>query len=175
MRYVIKRVFIYQVIFLAVGFLIGYFLNNGFFVSGDPVGDFELSETGEYLVTRVYDGDTILLSSGEKIRYIGIDTPEINYNDQTKSDCMAEEAKQRNIDLVLGKKVRLETDKNNKDKYDRLLRYVYVGDVFVNQELIVEGLAKTMWIGQDTKYKFEIDKLEDDAQEKGLGIWGECL
>lgn len=70
-------------------------------------------------VKRVIDGDTIVLSNGEKLRYIGIDTPE-------RGECGYEQAKERNKQLVTGQTVWLEKDKNNRDRYQRLLRYVYI-------------------------------------------------
>jgi len=95
------------------------------------------------VVTRVIDGDTIEVSiAGEsyKVRYIGIDTPELD-DKRPKFCALAQEATRYNRELVKGKTVRLEKDISETDQYGRLLRYVYVGDIFVNAELVRQGLA----------------------------------
>ncbi len=103
-----------------------------------------------YLVSRVIDGDTLELSSGEKVRLICIDTPE-------QGEKGYEEATQYLEELTLNKIVRLEKDVSEVDKYDRLLRYVYVGDTFVNKELVQEGYAEVFRYGEDTKRCGEIE------------------
>ncbi|MCD4694091.1 thermonuclease family protein, partial [bacterium] len=76
----------------------------------------------------VYDGDTILLENGEKVRYIGIDTPELNKTGKEDDECLAWEARARNMELLSQGKVTLKKDPGaDKDKYGRLLRYIYVG------------------------------------------------
>ena len=77
------------------------------------------------LVIRVIDGDTIELQDGSRVRYLGIDTPETDEYYYT-------EATAKNRELVEGKIVELQSGKRDQDKYDRLLRYVYVNGVFVN-------------------------------------------
>jgi len=75
-------------------------------------------------VTEVIDGDTIIIEGGYRVRYIGIDTPEIH----PEVEAFGMEAWQANRQLIEGKEVRLERDVSETDKYDRLLRYVYVVD-----------------------------------------------
>ena len=88
----------------------------------------------------VIDGDTILLENGESVRYIGVDAPETVH--PTKGyECYGQEATQRNEELVEGTYIHLEMDQTNRDVYDRLLRYVFIGDILVNAELIREGCA----------------------------------
>jgi micrococcal nuclease len=118
-------------------------------------------------VTRVIDGDTIVVQGGYHIRYIGIDTPEIG-------EPFYQEAKDYNRELVGGKKVRLEKDVTDKDKYDRLLRYVYAGDVFVNAELVREGYAYVYpeSLFPDIKYYDLLKEAETEAREAEKGIWG---
>lgn len=88
-------------------------------------------------VIKMIDGDTIELGNGERVRYIGIDSPErLN-----GGECYYQEALEKNSELVLGKSVRLVNDISEADKYHRLLKYVYVGDVFVNELLVREGYA----------------------------------
>ncbi len=101
--------------------------------------------TLEAIVTKVYDGDTIEISTGDKVRYIGIDAPELHkINDgfwEEINEPFAKEAYEKNKALVYGKKVKLIFDKEKKDRYGRLLCYVFVDNIFVNELLLYEGLA----------------------------------
>lgn len=119
-------------------------------------------------VVRVIDGDTIEVDIGGqtyRLRYIGIDAPE-------SGDQLSTEATQANRDLVEGKTVYLESDASNTDRYDRLLRYVYLADgTFVNAELVRRGLAIAKAYPPDTKYQRELDGLQDQAQAESLGLW----
>lgn len=121
-------------------------------------------------VVRVIDGDTIEISTGEKIRYIGIDAPE----DTTKKQCFGVESTKKNIELVLNKEIRIEKDKSDKDRYGRLLRYVYVGDQFINKILVNEGYAKSKSYPPDTRYQEAFDNAELYAKNNNLGLWGKC-
>lgn len=121
-------------------------------------------------VTKVIDGDTIVIDTGQKIRYIGMDTPETETN-----ECYATEASEINKSLVLGKEVRLEKDVSETDKYGRLLRYVYVGDILIDDYLVKNGYAKTMNIKPDIKYKEQLLMSEKYAKENKLGLWEKCL
>jgi micrococcal nuclease len=94
-------------------------------------------------VIRVIDGDTIELEGGVKVRYIGIDTPE-TVHPSKPVQFMGKEASAFNRQLVEGKDVRLEYDVQRTDKYGRTLAYVYVGDTFVNAELVKQGYAQIM-------------------------------
>ena len=117
-------------------------------------------------VKEVIDGDTIVLQSGEHVRYIGIDTPE-------KDQPFYQQAKERNQKLVEGKEVRIEFDVQRKDKYGRLLAYVYVGETFVNAELVRNGLANLYTVPPNVKHSDYFLKLQSEAKEKKLGIWSE--
>ncbi len=101
------------------------------------------------IVKRVIDGDTIQLNSGEIIRFICIDAPEI---DKEKG----KEARDFLEKLVLNKRVRLEKDSSEKDKYGRLLRYVYIDSVFVNKELVKNNYARVFRYGENVKKCDEI-------------------
>jgi len=104
------------------------------------------------IVKRVIDGDTIELSDGRKARYIGINSPEMT--DKRKDVlCFANMAKEENQRLVLGKTVEMEKDVSDKDKYDRLLRYVWIDNEMVNLTLIKGGYAKIATYPPDVKYK----------------------
>ena len=118
-------------------------------------------------VTQVIDGDTINIEGGYRVRYIGIDTPEIH----PVLEAYGLEAWQVNRQLVEGKEVRLERDITETDKYGRLLRYVYVDDVFVNAELVKQGLAEAKDYPPDIKYQDYLEELEAEARKAGRGIW----
>lgn len=124
------------------------------------------SPATEKLTTVLYviDGDTIVVAKGEKVRYLGINAPE-------KGQPFFREAKEENCRLVEGKKVRLELDKQPRDQYGRTLAYVWVGEVMVNLELVRSGLAHTYIFPPNVKYQEQLLKAEEEAREKGRGIW----
>src|SRR3989344_1664109 len=99
----------------------------------------------EVKVSRVIDGDTIEIEGGQRIRYIGIDTPE-------SGGCFAIESTNKNKGLVEGKMIRIERDVSETDRYGRLLRYVYVGNIFVNEALLKDGYAQVYTYPPDVKY-----------------------
>jgi len=120
-------------------------------------------------VVRVIDGDTIEIAGGAHVRYIGMDTPET----YPKVEFCGPEAKAKNIELVEGKLVTLEKDVSETDKYGRLLRYVYVDGVFVNGELVRLGYAEAVSYPPDTRYQWQLERLEKEAKAAKMGIWGE--
>ena len=123
-------------------------------------------------VARVIDGDTIELESGERIRYIGVDTPESTGG---KDDCYGTEASDRNEELVEGKKVSIEYDVECTDRYDRLLAYVSVDGEVVNRSLVADGYACTLFIAPNgADVQAEYSALERQAQMQDLGLWGAC-
>ncbi len=125
-----------------------------------------------YKVSRVIDGDTIVLDNGTVIRYVGIDAPEIAYR-QGKSDCFAEEARQRNKELTLNKNVRLEYIPGARtDKYDRTLAYVWDGDNLANEILVAEGYAYAYNFGQKHPKDQEFLDAQTKARQEKLGLWG---
>ncbi len=115
-------------------------------------------------VTQVIDGDTIVIEGGYHVRYIGIDAPE-------KDESYYLEAKQANEELVEGKKVRLGKDISNKDKYGRLLRYVYVDGTFVNAEMVRQGYACAKAYLPDVKYQVYLEAMEKEARQEKRGSW----
>jgi micrococcal nuclease len=126
----------------------------------------EVEIAGEDLVvvSRIIDGDTIELESGKQVRLICIDTPERGQN-------FYEEASNYLSWLVLNKEIRLEKDVSETDKYQRLLRYVYVDDSFVNELMVLNGYAKAYPYSPDTKLCPLIQEAETRAKEDKLGIW----
>ena len=117
-------------------------------------------------VVRVIDGDTIVITGGERIRYIGIDAPEVN-------EVFYQEAKDKNRELVEGKNIRFVVCKyEQRDNYGRLLAWVYTGDIFVNELLVKEGYAKIFIIPPcGTEKQEEFKNYEKEAKDKGLGLW----
>lgn len=124
-------------------------------------------------VSRVVDGDTIELENGQRVRYIGIDTPE-TVDPRKPVQCFGKEASNKNKELVEGKTVRLEKDVSETDKYGRLLRYVYVEDTFVNDFLIRQGFAHTSTFPPDVKYQNQFLKSESQARIDNSGLWASC-
>jgi micrococcal nuclease len=127
----------------------------------------------EASVTRVVDGDTIVVAlddlRGSRVRLIGIDTPE-------RDDCMYRAATDRMRSLVEGKRVRLAKDVSETDRYGRLLRYVYVGEVFVNAAMVIEGFAAAATFPPDVAHAAELASFERDARGLRRGLWsGTCV
>ncbi len=115
-------------------------------------------------VEKAYDGDTILLQDGRKVRYLGINTPEYQEPFYLK-------AKRLNEKLVLGKEVRLEFDEERADGHERLLAYVYAGDQLVNAKLVEAGLAHAFFIGPSRKYNDLLLRLQAEARQRRIGMW----
>ncbi len=131
----------------------------------------------EAIVVRVIDGDTIevdIIGMRFKVRYIGINTPEL-HDEQPEFRALAQEATRLNRELVEGKTVRLEKDVSGTDNFGRLLRYVYVDDTFVNAELVRQGLAWAEAYEPDTKYQDILEEAEAEAKEDKIGIWAPTL
>jgi len=124
-------------------------------------------------VTRVVDGDTIDLSTGERVRYVGVDTPEIHHPAKPVQ-CFGKEASEKNKELVLDKEVRLEKDVSDKDRYNRLLRYVYIpseNNFFVNDYLARQGFAHAATFPPDVKFSQQFLAAERKARENSRGLW----
>ena len=116
-------------------------------------------------VTRVVDGDTIdvlLKGVNTRIRYLQMNTPERN-------EPCSSEATQANADLVEGKTVRLVPDKELVDRYDRLLRFIYVDEVLVNRVLVEQGYAEVVLYPPNDAHYEEFVKLEQEAAAAGRG------
>ncbi len=135
----------------------------------------DVSATTTAQVVQVIDGDTIdvtIAGREERVRYIGIDTPE-PYRDAEPA-CYSLEASLRNEELVGGKLVQLVAGKEERDTYNRLLRYVYVEDTFVNAELVRDGFATTLPIPPNTRHASYLYELEQAAAAAERGLWGVC-
>ena len=126
----------------------------------------------EYLVTKVIDGNTILLENGSVVRYLGVSAPHL-HRIKVEGDFFARETVRENKSLVLLKKVRLEFDVEKKDSEGRLLAYVSVEGLFVNGELIRPGYARAAVSPPNVRYRNLLLRCEKDASKKYLGLWQE--
>jgi micrococcal nuclease len=127
----------------------------------------------EGVVVRVVDGDTIhvrLADRIEKVRYIGVNTPEVHHP-RRGQEPGGPEAAEVNHALVSGKRVRLELDVQARDRYGRLLAYVWVDDLMVNAELVRRGYAQVMTVPPNVRYQALFLRLQRDAREAGRGLW----
>jgi len=122
------------------------------------------------MVVEVVDGDTIRVRlsdrSVEKLRLIGINTPEAG-------ECLADLATARMVELVADRQVVLTIDVSDRDQYGRLLRYVYVGDVSVNETMVREGLALSRRYEPDTAMADLLDAAQSEAQTDRVGMWAD--
>lgn len=130
-----------------------------------PVATATETQTNLVKVTKVIDGDTIEIESGERVRYIGIDTPE-------RGDCYSNEATNKNSNLVFGKMVRLEKDVSEADRYGRLLRYIWIGNELINETLVRDGFAQSSTYPPDVKYQGRFVAAQRVAVNGNLGLWG---
>lgn len=137
------------------------------------------NQPGMYSVVEFVDGDTIRISmqdSIETIRFIGIDTPEKNHP-QKPVQCFAEAASRHLQEIIGNQPIRLEADptNQNRDRYDRLLRYVYLPDgTLVNAKQIADGYAFT-YLAFPFQKVDEFKVLENQAREQNRGLWGSCV
>jgi len=129
--------------------------------------------TIEGTVVRVVDGDTIhvqLTDRVEKLRYIGVNTPEIHHPSKGEEPG-GREAAEVNRGLVGGRRVRLELDVQTRDRYGRLLAYVWVGDTMINAELVRLGYAQVMTVPPNVRYQDLFVKLQRQARDAHRGLW----
>lgn len=145
----------------------------------DPGGNEVGAGSGERAraeVLRVIDGDTIevdLDGVAEDVRYIGIDTPE-TVKPGEPVQCFGKQASAHNDELVGGATVRLRFDRELRDRFGRLLAYVYVGETFVNGELVAGGYARTLAIEPNTAMAETLARLQVEASTAGRGLWSSC-
>jgi micrococcal nuclease len=122
-------------------------------------------------VVAVSDGDTIRVridgGREERVRYIGVDTPET-------AECFSARASAFNARLVADREVRLERDAEERDRYGRMLAYVYVDDTFVNAELVRRGYAQPLTVPPNVRHAERFSRLARDARRAGSGLWASC-
>ena len=131
------------------------------------------AEAGElYTVVKVADGDTFTIETGEKVRLIGVDTPESVSPSAAKNVPFGKEVSEYVKEQLLDKQVRLEFDTQRADRYGRLLAYVYLEDgTFLNELLVEKGYARVMTVPPNVAYQEVFLKAEEGAKESGTGVW----
>jgi len=161
-----------KIIIVVVIFLVGVLVGGR--VLNEPQGDSSQNESGSELakVSFVIDGDTIEIENEQRVRLIGIDTPE-------KDECYYDEAREYLVSLIENEGVRLEKDLTDKDKYDRLLRYVILpsedgDDTLANELLVRNGYALTLAISPDVRYRDLFSSAQEEAKRAKRGLWGVC-
>lgn len=132
------------------------------------------ANSGQYLVTRIIDGDTFEIETKQKVRLIGIDTPELNKANAAAPECFGTQAAQKLSVLILNKKVRMEKDLSETDRFGRLLRYVYIDNIFVNQYLVETGYALSTTYPPDIKFEDTFATAQKIARENKRGLWSQC-
>jgi micrococcal nuclease len=133
-------------------------------------------------VVHVIDGDTIVITIGgreERVRYIGIDAPELaRVAEGVPAECGAETARDANAAMVTGRDVRLERDESDRDRFGRLLRHVWVeadGEwVLVAAQLVRDGAVEARSYPPDGGRDGQLDAAERQARQAGVGMWATC-
>ena len=141
-------------------------------------------DAGSRRIVYVYDGDTVKLDNGERVRLIGIDAPEAHENEKLLRDvrhrhingeaqlAMGKEAARFTKALLAGQSVRLEFDVEQRDKYGRLLAYLYLPDgTFVNAKIIREGYAYPLTIPPNVRHADEFKRWFGEARDAKRGLW----
>jgi len=121
-------------------------------------------------VERVIDGDTIITNEEERIRYIGMNTPE-TVHPSKPVEFFGQEASDKNKELVKGKTVELEFDIQQIDQYGRTLACIWLDSVMINAELVAEGYAQVSTIPPNVKYADYFVALQEEARTGGKGLW----
>ena len=140
----------------------------------------DFSKMEKVLVTEVVDGDTVKIEGDRTVRYIGVDTPETKHP-KKQVECFGREASDANKALVEGKYIYLQRDVSETDRYQRLLRYIYLPNpqstgeaIFVNEYLVEQGYAHLLTYPPDVKYDEVFRAAEKQAREANRGLWGKC-
>jgi micrococcal nuclease len=119
---------------------------------------------GYYRVIRIVDGDTFDIENGERVRMIGIDTPERGENYYL-------EAKDHLATLIGDKMVYLAKDISERDRYERLLRHVYIDDIWINELMVRDGFAHVVTFPPDVMHVDVFREAEADARKNERGLW----
>ena len=164
---------------LLIGLLIGCSVEkNSNSVTDIPNKEQKLENSSlnliQYEVIRVIDGDTVELKNGERLRYNDIDTPE-TVHPSKPIECYGPQASSKNKELVEGEIIFVELGNPTKDRYGRLLGYVYIDDLFVNAELVRGGYAEVNSYGNPGSELSNLLEIEKNAKESMKGLWGACL
>jgi micrococcal nuclease len=128
-------------------------------------------------VVEVIDGDTVALATGRLVRYIGMDAPEVRRREHGHwvydPEPFGVAALEENRRLVEGRPVRLRFDVERTDRFGRLLAYVFLGDVLVNEALVREGLARAHRYGRNAAMAVRLEAAERDARAARRGMWAD--
>jgi len=126
-------------------------------------------------VKWVNDGDTIVLTDGKRVRYIGINSPEIDH-DKQRAQPFGYAARTFNKQMVLNRKVRLEFDLERHDRYGRLLAYVFLPEgIFLNEEILQKGYAFFLFHKPNLKYNQRLLKAQQEAMKAKQGLWNNWI
>lgn len=132
------------------------------------------NEFGYYDVVRVVDGDTFVIyynGTNEKVRLIGVDTPESVHPNEEKNTEFGDMVSNYSKKMLTGKKIQIEFDVEKRDKYGRLLAYVYLDGQMYNEVLLEKGYAKLATYPPNVKYVDEFTKIQKRARENKMGMW----
>jgi len=147
---------------------------DGLTPSPTPTATPQPAPDGSVRISRVIDGDTIELEGGARVRFIGVDTPEV-VDSRTAVQCFGPEASAYTKQLLAGGFVVLKKDITDTDKYGRLLRYVYLPDgTFVNLKLVADGYAYASTYPPDVAHAKEIAAAQNTARAESRGLWESC-
>ena len=154
--------------------------NNPGVKEGNPTSSETAEETNDApantipaLITRIVDGDTfdaIIDGKEERVRLILVDTPE-TVHPSKPVEPFGPEASEFAKQMLEGKEVHLELDVSERDRYGRVLAYVWIGDRMFNEMLLEKGLARVAVFPPNVKYVDRFRQIEKEAQRKGIGIW----
>jgi micrococcal nuclease len=160
-----KTGFVFLLVIAAIGGLAVYYFSKAGF-SASPYIEFEAN------ATFAVDGDTLQLEDGSRIRLLGINAPE-------KGQPKYSDAKALLSSLAANKTILVQSDIEKKDRYGRFLGYIFVGNTFVNEAMLEQGLAVAWFIEPNFRYQKELEESEAQAKENGAGLWnlaeGACL
>jgi micrococcal nuclease len=139
-------------------------------------GETAPASAAEATLLQVLDGDTILVrmadGTEEKVRYIGIDAPEIAHADSA-GEYLGDEATAHNAELLALGPLRLQTDVDERDDFGRLLAYVWAGGIFINERMVADGYARAHDYPPNLTRQNQLWYAHDAAREAGIGIWTE--
>lgn len=159
-RQSLKRLVFHLILVLAISF-------SGCTLERDP----NLEGMEQVYVKRVVDGDTFITGEGDRVRLIGIDAPESAIPD-TQPEAYGPEASAFLEELIEGETVYMEKDVSETDRYDRLLRYVYLSDgTFVNEYIVEEGYAVHVVYPPDVAYEKQLEEAQGRAMALDVGMW----
>jgi|LSQX01.1.fsa_nt_gb micrococcal nuclease len=165
-----KKGWFIRFLFLCISLILSIILTSGQSEEISSVPDL-LLDLEQVRINFIYDGDTVRTDTGVKIRLLGVDAPEMNWEER-EPNFFAREAFEYTKENLLGQLVYLEYDEVKEDKYGRTLAYLFLADgTFFNQKLLEEGYARLLLIPPNLKYSDVLREAEERARAAGRGIW----